>query len=157
MAKVLRDLGDPTPPLRLELVRELLRLDLSYYSSADQGIIAESKHRLIVASKQIMARPSLLWDAIKKLDLKALWIPDRKRILIDKTIPDLKKRWCEAHEIGHSILPWQETVMHGDVSQTLSPTCEEQIEAEANYAAGRLLFLQDQFLEQLFDSPLSIE
>ena len=157
VAKILRELGDPYPPLRLELVRELLRLDLGFYSSADHGIIAESGHRLVVSGKQIYARPSLVWDAIKKLDLKALWIPDRKRILLDKELPDLKKRWGEAHEIGHSIIPWHDSVMHGDVKQTLSLTCEQQVEAEANYAAGRLLFLQDQFLEQLFDSPLSFD
>ncbi len=31
--KVLRGLGNPDPPLRLEEVRELLRLDRQYYSS----------------------------------------------------------------------------------------------------------------------------
>ena len=31
--KILRDLGNPEPPLRLEDVRELLRLDLGYYQT----------------------------------------------------------------------------------------------------------------------------
>lgn len=30
ITKVLRDLGDPEPPLRLEIVHELLKLDLAY-------------------------------------------------------------------------------------------------------------------------------
>lgn len=38
--------------------------------------------------------------------------------------------------------------MLGDNSQTLSPECHEQVEAEANFAASRLLFLRDRFTEE---------
>ena len=155
VAKILKDLGDPEPPLRLELVRESLRLDLGYYSSTDNGILAETVHRLIVAGKQVILRPGLLIDAVKKLDIKALWIPDRKRILLDKELPTPKQRWGEAHEIGHSILPWHEMAMHGDKKHTLSIACEQQIEAEANFAAGKLLFLQGHFTKRLNDLPLN--
>ena len=34
--------------------------------------------------------------------------------------------------------------MFGDTEVTLSPSCHERIEAEANFGAGRLLFFQDQ-------------
>jgi hypothetical protein len=37
--------------------------------------------------------------------------------------------------------------MFGDTEYTPSPDCHEQIEAETNYGAGRLLFFQDQFRE----------
>jgi hypothetical protein len=47
--------------------------------------------------------------------------------------------------------------MHGDKKRTLSPTCEQQIESEANFAAGRLLFLQDQFTIRVRSSPLTFE
>ncbi len=151
--KILKDLGDPVPPLRLEVVRELLRLDLAYYSSSNQGILAETIHRLKVAGKQVIDRPALLVDAVRKLELKALWIPDRQRILIDEELPPTKRRWGEAHEIGHSILPWHEAAMHGDKKQTLSLSCEHQVEAEANFAAGRILFLGDRFADQLRGSP----
>ena len=104
--KILRDLGDPEPPLSLDLVRELLRLDRNYYSSTDDGVLREVSHRLLVAGKQILARPTILFDAIRKFELKALFLPDRKRILIDSTLPDAKQRWSEAHEIGHSVIPW---------------------------------------------------
>ena len=157
VTKILKDLGHPEPPLRLEVVRELLRLDLAYYSSSDQRVLTETIHRLMVAGKQVLQRPGLLLDTVKKLDLKALWIPDRKRILIDKELPTAKQRWGEAHEIGHGILPWHEAAMHGDRKQTLSPTCEQQIEAEANFAAGRILFLQDRFIEELRGSTLTID
>ena len=90
----------------------------------------------------------LLIDAIRKSSLKALYLPDRKRILLDAAFPRLKHRWNEAHEIGHSVIPWHEDVMLGDNACTLSPGCREQIEAEANFAAGRLLFLRDRFEEE---------
>ena len=46
--------------------------------------------------------------------------------------------------------------MHGDTKQSLSPSCHDQIEAEANYGAGRLLFLQDRFLEFIEPKRLSL-
>ena len=152
ITKILNDLDNPEPPLRLEIVRELLRLDFAFYSSSNTGAINETIHRLKVAGKQVIDRPALLIDAIRKWDLKALWVPDRKRILIDSELPSAKQRWGEAHEIGHSILPWHEAVMHGDWKRTLSLACEQQVESEANYAAGRLLFLQDVFRGRLNDS-----
>lgn len=93
--KILKDLDDPEPPLRLELVRELLKLDRAFYSSSDDGAVKETIHRLKVAGKQVLKRPSLLYDAIRKWDLKALWVPDRKRILIDSELPSPKQRWGE--------------------------------------------------------------
>lgn len=106
VAKVLRDLGHPDPPLNLEMVRDLLRLDRQYYSSTEDGVLREVAHRLTIAGRQVLARPALLLDAIKKFDLRALFLPDGKRILIDRNLPDAKQRWSEGHEIGHSIIPW---------------------------------------------------
>jgi len=157
IAKILRDVGSPEPPLRLEIVRDLLELDKAFYSVTDGGALQETVHRLKLAGKQVIKRPALLWDVVKKLDLKALWIPDRKRILLDSDLPAVKQRWGEAHEIGHSLLPWHEMVMHGDMKRTLSLTCQQQLEVEANYAAGRMLFLQEAFVERLFSTPLSFD
>jgi hypothetical protein len=148
VAKVLSDLGNPDPPLKLVEVRELLRLDKAFYSSTDDSAIREVAHKLKVAGQQVLARPTILKDVIGKLGLKALLLPDRRRILIDSEVPDLKQRWSEAHEIGHALIPWHADTMLGDNKSTLTPACHEQIEAEANYAAGQLLFLQDQFLEE---------
>ena len=112
--------------------------------------------RIRVASVQIFQRPTILMEAIRKMSLKALYVPDRKRILLDASLPEKKHRWNEAHEIGHSLLPWHDDTMHGDNTHTLSRDCHEQIEAEANYAAGRLLFLRDRFTEEAFDMAPSI-
>jgi hypothetical protein len=110
-----------------------------------------------MAGKQVIRRPRLLLEVVKKLELKALWVPDRNRILIDAELPSAKQRWGEAHEIGHSLLPWHECVMHGDQNRTLSYACQRQIEAEANFAAGRMLFLQDVFVEHLKSGALNFD
>lgn len=146
--RVLKGIGNPEPPLDLLSVRDLLKLDLEYYTGDDPGILQEAVSRIRVAGKQVLKRPGLLIDAIRKFELRALYIPDQKRILLDRSQPELKHRWNETHEIGHSLLPWHEGAMLGDNRFTLLPHCHQQIEAEANFAAGRLLFLRDQFEKQ---------
>ena len=155
--RVLRGLGHPEPPLRLEDVRELLKLDLDFYTADDPGILQETISRIRVAGIQVYKRPTLLIDAIRKASLQALYIPDRRRILLDASLPELKHRWSEGHEIGHSLLPWHEAIMLGDNSLTLTPACQEEVEAEANFAAGRLLFLRERFTEEACSLEPSIE
>jgi hypothetical protein len=137
-------------------VRDLLKLDREFYSSDDDGLLREAVSRLKIAGRQVLLRPTLLRDAIVTLSLKALYLPDRKRILLDSNLPAIKHRWNEAHEIGHDIIPWHADMMLGDTEQTLTPGCHEQIEAEANYAAGRILFLAETFEEQANSSPPSL-
>lgn len=156
VAKVLGDLGNPEPPLNLDTVRELLRLDRQYYSSTEDGALREVAHRLTIAGKQVLARPALLLDAIKKWDLRALFIPDGKRILLDSNLPEPKQRWSEGHEIGHSIIPWHLDTMLGDNKRTLTPSCHEQIENEANFAAGQMLFFQQAFVRDARDLTTGI-
>jgi hypothetical protein len=156
-AKVLRGLGNPEPPLRLDDVRALLELDRGYYSTTNDSFLREMISRMTIASKQVLDRPSLLLDVVRKFDLRAVYLPDRKRILLDETQPTPKQRWNEAHEIGHSILPWHADLMLGDHEQTLTPACHAQMEAEANFAAGQMLFLQDRFSTAANDSAPSLD
>lgn len=155
--KVLRDLGNPEPPLRLEDVRELLRLDLAYYQSDSDGVLQRAAHKLVMAGKQVLARPGLLLDVVRKRSIKALWVPDRRRILIDDTLHKAKHRWAEGHETIHSILDWHEPVLHGDSELTMKQSCLDKVEAEANYGAGQLLFLRERFAAEVLDSPPSVE
>lgn len=155
--KILHDLGDPPPPLDLDSVRYLLKLDKSFYSSNDTGLLGGAVHKMKIAGIQVFNRPSLLKDVISKFDLRALYIPDQKRILLDSTVPALKHRWLEAHEVVHDIIPWHETVMFGDNKQTVLPACHEQIECEANYGAGQLLFLRERFVNEARDLKVGME
>lgn len=153
--KILRDLGNPEPPIHLSQVRQLLALDLKYYSSTDVGPLAEFAHRIKVAGKRILADPGVLLDAVKKAKLSGLWLPDNRQIFIDQEVPEPKHRWIEAHEITHSFIPWHSEFLLGDNELTLDPTCHEIIEAEANFGAGRLLFLGDRFSLEARDSAPS--
>lgn len=157
VTKILRGLDNPEPPLNLVMVRELLKLDFNYYSSSDDGLLREVTSRLIVMGKQIIKRPTIVGDAVRTLSLKALYLPDQKRILLDKDLPALKHRWNEAHEIGHGIIPWHEGMMFGDNEQSLTPACHEKMEAEANYAAGQLLFMAERFRAEAVECAPSLD
>lgn len=156
VAKVLKGLGNPKPPISLVVVRDLLKLDQGYYSTADDSLLRQMFSMLKIAGKQVIMRPTLLRDAVKTLNLKALYLPDQKRILLDKDLPVLKHRWNEAHEIGHDIIPWHAGMMLGDTEHTLSQSCHEIMEAEANYAAGKILFLAARFAEEASSSDPSL-
>lgn len=155
--EVLRELGNPEPPLRLEDVRALLELDRHYYTSDDDGLLRECVSRLKVAGVQVLERPSLLFEAIRKFELKALYLPDQSRILLDGSLPEKKHRWNEAHEIGHSLLPWHHDMMLGDDAVCVTPECHAHIEAEANFAGGQLLFLRESFIREANDSAPTID
>lgn len=157
VAKVLRGLGNPEPPIDLRVVRDLLKLDRGYYSTADDSLLREMFSRMKVAGLQVLKRPTILREAVQALSLKALYLPDQKRILLDKDLPPLKHRWNEAHEIGHDIIPWHAGMMLGDTEQTLTPSCHAIMEAEANFAAGQLLFLSDRFAAEAGSSAPSLE
>ena len=156
VAKVLRGLGNPEPPVDLRLVRELLKLDRGYYSTTDDSLLRETFSRIRVAGLQVLKRPTILRDAVRTLSLKALYLPDQKRILLDQDLPVLKHRWNEAHEIGHDVIPWHAGMMLGDTEQTLTPGCHQIMEAEANYAAGQLLFLAGRFVAEATASTPSL-
>src|SRR5205823_4483027 len=53
--------------------------------------------------------------------------------------------------------PWHDGIAHGDPETTLSLACQDQIEAEANYGAGRLLFLGREFENVLRASPCNFK
>jgi hypothetical protein len=155
--KVLRGIGNPEPPLDLRDVRDLLKLDRQFYSTTNTGPLQEFASKVKIGAKQLALRPSLILDVVRKADLKALWLPDRKRILIDSDIPELKKRHAEGHEITHSITPHHRSFLFGDDRETLRQSCHEKLEAEANFGSGQLLFLRGRFIQEAHDLPLTIE
>lgn len=66
---------------------------------------------MTIAGKQLINRPGLIKDVISKRKLRALWEPDARQIFVDAQLPDPKKRWAEAHEIGHSLCDWHQTFL----------------------------------------------
>jgi len=158
VARILQDLGNPEPPLWLPDVRALLSIDLQYYRSSDPGLVAELTHRFkVLARKSIPDLGKHLLSALAKSKLCAFWVPESSKILVDSDVPEPKHRWLEAHEIIHSVTPWHRMFLLGDNHQTLDPACHASLEAEANYGAGRLLFLQDRLAQEARDLALSFE
>lgn len=156
VGRILRDLGNPEPPLKLADVRSLLEIDLQYYSSSDPSIVTELTHRFtLLSQKTIPDIGKHLLAALSKSKLCAFWVPDAAKILVDLDVPQPKRRWIESHEITHSVTPWHREFLLGDNAQTLNPACHATLEAEANYGAGRLLFLQDRFASDARDLSLS--
>jgi hypothetical protein len=135
----------------------LLNLDRQFYSSTNTGALREFISKVKVGAKQLALRPTLILDVVSKAGLRSLWLPDRKRILIDDDIPDTKKRHAEAHEITHSLTPHHRRYLFGDDRETLRRSCHEKLEAEANFGSGQLLFLQDRFVDEARDSPRTIQ
>ena len=141
------------PPLNLSDVRELLRLDLQFYSSTNTGPLREHLSRLKVGAKQVVRRPTLILDVVRRSGLKALWLPDRKRILIDQDLAVLKKRHAEAHEITHSITPHHSAFFFGDNRETLRTSCHEKLEAEANFGLGSSCSCENALLKKRTTCP----
>lgn len=155
--KILRELDYPEPPLDLSMVRELLVLDRSYFSSEARGLLAMTASRLRRGGKQLLSDPTVVADAIKKFDLRAFYLPKQKKILIDDSLPVAKHRWLEAHEIGHSLLPWHQDMMLGDDEITPTSATHDRMEAEANFAGGSLIFLNDKFVKECKDVKPTIQ
>jgi hypothetical protein len=139
VSRMLTDLGHPKPPVSLAQVRAIQKLDLRYYSISSPDFLDRMTHKMRIAGKVLM-EPTRLFEAVRQMDLKALLLPDAKKILIDDDLHDIKKRWAEAHEITHDLLDWHKDFMYGDAEMTLLPSCQEMIEAEANFGAGLILF-----------------
>jgi hypothetical protein len=154
VARVIRDLAKPEPPLNLDEVRTLLVLDRHYYSSTDVGLFEEFAHRIKKGGRmlKINAREQIR-QVLERAGLTGLWVPDGRKIFVDQDSPENKHRWIETHEIAHSLIPWHQEFLMGDDELTLDPACHEVIEAEANFGAGRLLFLGARFAEEARSLP----
>ena len=156
--RILRDLGHPDPPVNLSDVRDLLSLDLTYYSSTDPELVLELSHRFrLLVRKTLPDLGNHLRNALEKSGLCAFWVPAANRIMIDREVPTAKHRWIEAHEITHSITPWHREFLLGDNAHTLDPACHAVLELEANHGAGRLLFLNDLFSKEAMQTDLSFK
>lgn len=149
--RLLRDLGNPEPPLRLDDVRAIQKLDLTYYSKSDLNLLDEMAHRVTLAGHKITTSARRMLDVVTKAGLKALIVPEQRKIYIDKDVVDKKRRFIQAHEITHDLLPWHKSLLLGDNEDSLSPRCHQEMEAEANYGARHLIFLGDRFASEVRD------
>jgi hypothetical protein len=89
--------------------------------------------------------------------LGALWFEERTLFLDERqALP--RRRFTEAHELAHALLPWHEAVLREDTEAELFRPVAAAIEAEANAAAGLLIFQGKRFAARVAAAgPCGIE
>lgn len=71
-----------------------------------------------------------------------------KVLYVDESLVVPRKRFTQAHEVGHKALPWHEDAYYVDSKTTLDPTTRVLLEQEANAFAAEVLFGLDRFTEE---------
>jgi Predicted Zn peptidase len=95
--------------------------------------------------------------AIEKVQGVLVW--REKEIYLDLSIHESKQKFVKLHEVGHSVLTWQQKIyeVFGDDESTLDIDTREEFEAEANFFASATLFQQDRFLSEMAKLGLGID
>lgn len=93
---------------------------------------------------------------LKSALFKIRGILDRQhnQIFLEKSQGKERQNFVTLHEVGHHLLPWQGKVnalILEDDDDTLSPTTNEDFEAEANYFASATLFQLDRFTDKIHE------
>lgn len=65
--------------------------------------------------------------------------------------------FTDAHEATHALCPWHEQTLLVDTEDTLFKEIKDQIEAEANYGASRLIFQGDHLMRRALKEQYSIQ
>ena len=62
-----------------------------------------------------------------------------RTVFVDRTQPQPRQLFTDAHEATHAMCPWHEATLLLDGESTMFRDVKDIIEAEANYGAGRLI------------------
>lgn len=149
-AATLRDASLTEPPLSVERLLDHVQLYRDYYDLSDPTFLDRAKHKLRITGRMLV-------DIVAKIRLQAVLLFDEGRICIDEDLPKIKHPWASCHETGHRLLPWHKPYFFGDTAQTLGPAYQADLEEEANYAAGRLLFMGDRFSQEARDVAPTVD
>lgn len=143
--RTLRDAGIGDPPVDSAVILKHLKLHREYYDLQDPSFLDTAKYKILVHGRR-------LFEIVKKISLKAVLFYANNRVVVDCSLPVVKKEWASLHEAGHRILPWHGPSFYGDTAQTLDPQWHERLEAEANYAASTLMFCGPVFTRMACES-----
>ncbi len=103
-----------------------------------------------LAPGMLALAPLTLQEKFASVQFKILAALDRSERVVHIN-PDIgntnRERFGKMHEVGHDLCSWQDLSYALDGRAQLTPTTREIFEQEANYAAGRLLFQGDVFVE----------
>lgn len=144
--RTLKDAGLTKPPVRLERILSHLKLFKEFYDLSNPSFLDRAKHRVMVGGHRLA-------QIVQKIKLQAVLFFDENRLGIDSSLPALKQDWPAFHEAGHRICPGhREVFAFGDTAQTLHPSYQEKLEAEANFAGAGLMFCGRKFTEEAIDT-----
>jgi hypothetical protein len=87
--------------------------------------------------------------------LGALWF-ERRALFVDRTQSPARRRFTEAHEIGHLLCPWHRAAVRLDTAGELFGDVAVGIEAEANLAASELIFQGGRFTAEAAEHERSL-
>ncbi len=91
----------------------------------------------------------------RALVLGALWFEERA-LFVERTQSPARRRFTEAHEIGHLLCPWHRAAVRVDTAGELFGDLGVGIEEEANLAAGELIFQGSRFTEEAAEHERSL-
>lgn len=73
----------------------------------------------------------------------------REKVLyVDESLATPRRRFTQAHEVGHQALPWHEDAYFVDNDTTLRDDTRDLLEQEANLFAAEVMFGLDRFTEE---------
>lgn len=118
----------------------------------EQAVGLHPHQDLYAAGSDIPPHIRKIMDKLKSSAkvLGGLAIPER-RVYLDTSLIQPRRRFAHGHEIGHHALPWQEQAYYTDDQFTLNPETRDAMEAEANAFSAELLFGIDRFTRMADD------
>jgi len=117
---------------------------------AAQELLVSHPSESPLAPGMLEKAPVALREKLRTVSFKVEAILDRRerRVHIRPDLGNEKhERFSKLHEVGHDLCEWQVVPYEIDGRQTLDPSTEKLFEQEANYAAARLLFQGDVFVQ----------
>lgn len=105
--RTLCDAGIYEPPVSIEVVLAHLQLNREFFDIQNPTFLDSAKHRVRVHGQKLSR-------LLKKIKLVALLFDDEDRIIVDASLPELRREFPSFHEATHRILPWHRTYFHGD-------------------------------------------
>ncbi|MCW3492028.1 ImmA/IrrE family metallo-endopeptidase [Microbacterium sp. SSM24] len=80
-----------------------------------------------------------------------------RRYYVDASLTLDRRRFTEAHEIGHHTLPWHRLAYFADDYHTLATDTRDLLELEANLFSAEILFAGDRFNREADDWAPSLD
>ena len=98
-----------------------------------------------------------LTETLKTMEALLIISPGKKNIVLDKDrARNVKRdRFTIAHEIGHYLMPWHDTLQQWD--NTINFDLDDKIEQEANDFASELLVPEEYLLQDIKDKKLTLD